>query len=152
MPLVISCIRTALRGIYVRCMNIRESTFRRSLRNVQHRPHRLRRCGPQQCGLKAVPVSRTKIPSGQITLKLTVEGADVSFLDALRSALPEIRAVLPVGHRFDVTFIDASAAMTEIGGWCSPPERCRELTPRQREILDLLATGLSNKVASVNVV
>lgn len=90
-------------------------------------------------------MSRTKIPSGQITLKLTVEGADASFLEALRSALPEIRAALPDGHRFDINFIEASVAAQEVGGWGSPSEMFGELTPRQREILDLLATGLSNK-------
>ena len=85
------------------------------------------------------------MPSRQITLKLTVEGADTSFLQALRSALPKIRAALPDGHGIDINFIEAPVAAQEVGGWRSPPERLRELTPRQREILVLLATGLSNK-------
>lgn len=74
-----------------------------------------------------------------------VEGADASFLDALRSALPEIRAAVPNGHRIDINVVESPVAMLEVGVCRSPTDRFRELTARQRDILALLVTGLSNK-------
>ncbi len=82
-------------------------------------------------------------------MNLVIEGDAPAFLDAIRMALAQVRADLPPGCHLNVRIIHGAPTMPLPDVRQDDARRTgagmRALTDRQRDILDLLATGLSNK-------
>lgn len=94
---------------------------------------------------ETAPPSLTIVPRNAASMWLIVQASDAALVDAVRSALPGIRAALPRGVRLEVKLVEGAAAVPEIDAGSGPLRKPFDLTTRQREILALLATGLSNK-------
>lgn len=82
-------------------------------------------------------------------MNLVIEADDPIFLEAIRAALPQVRARLPQGCHLSVRFVEAPPAGGVTAGQADGGHRApggpADLTSRQWDILDQLVTGLSNK-------
>lgn len=83
------------------------------------------------------------------TIDLVIEAADPALLDAVRAALPHVRARLPQSCHLNVRLIHGTTVAPVPGagtdGRQGPLASLPALTGRQHDILELLVTGLSNK-------
>lgn len=91
----------------------------------------------------AVPAIR--LSARHTSLVLVVEADDIAVRDALRSALPGIEAALPQGYRLNVHFAGAQPQAPDMPGHPMAAPPLGALTARQKDVLQLLAKGLSNK-------
>lgn len=126
-------------------MNGRRSAFDRALRNVEGSSRRCHKRLPQRFMAETASPSQTIVPRDKTSMWLIVEASSAALVDAVQSALPGIRAALPRGVRLEVRLVEGAAAVPQIDAGCGSFREPCNLTSRQREILALLATGLSNK-------
>lgn len=129
-------------------MSMKKSTAGGALRNIHGQRFRRWRSNPRNCRLKA----HSWPPVGELpgsVINLVIEGGDPAFLDAIRSALGQVRADLPQGCHLNVRFIPGMQAApfpgTGPGDGQEALADLPALTARQHDILELLTTGLSNK-------
>ena len=123
-------------------MNNIVSSFSRIDPTVHVRADGLRR-HTRRSMIDTVPSIRISV--GNKILNLIIEADDMALAEALRSALPSIEAALPMGYCVDVSFVGQAKSKRSQEKSHGSGLHLHELTARQREVLELLAKGLSNK-------
>ncbi|MBN9548575.1 MAG: response regulator transcription factor [Alphaproteobacteria bacterium] len=116
-----------------------KSSYGNSARDFERPRHRSGRDNALRSRHVAIPQRLLSETGRKTILYLAIETDDASILGVIRAALPQ-------GSRLHVRF----AGDAPSSPWCKAGEGqayigLPELTVRQRDILDLLAEGLSNK-------